>query len=89
MSMLKTLAAVALAGGLTTPALSQDDRPPTAQERAAIERVLRAEGFVSWDEIELDDGVWEVEDARTSDGREYDLKLRPQSLEIIKRDADT
>ncbi len=89
MSMLKTFAAVALAGGLTTPAWAQDDRPPTPQERAAIERVLRAEGFVSWDEIELDDGFWEVEDARTADGREYDLKLRPQSLEIIKRDADT
>ncbi len=89
MSMLKTLAAVAVVGVLATPAWAQDDRPPTPQERAAIERVLRAEGFVRWDEIELDHGVWEVEDARTADGRDYDLKLRPRSLEIIQHDADT
>lgn len=32
-------------------------------------------GFVSWDEIEWDDGYWEVDDARRADGSQYDLKL--------------
>ena len=89
MTIFKGLAALALAGAVAAPAWADDDRPPTTQERAAIEQVLRKEGFVRWDEIELDDGVWEVDDARTAEGREYDLKLRPGSLEIIHREADT
>lgn len=68
------------------PAFADDDRPPTPEERAAIEARLRAEGFVRWDDIERDDGLWEVDDARRPDGREYDLKLRPGSLEIVRRD---
>lgn len=79
------LASAALA--LAAPA--DDDRPPTSQERAAIEAKLRAEGFVRWDDIELDDGLWEVDDARRADGREYDLKLRPGSLEVVRRDPET
>lgn len=66
-----------------------DDRPPTSQERAAIEAKLRAEGFVRWDDIELDDGLWEIDDARSADGREYDLKLRPGSLEVVRRDPES
>ena len=90
MALLKSLTLLAAVGAMATPALAQDaDRPPTATEREAIERVLRADGFVRWDDIELDDGIWEVDDARTSDGREYDLKLRPQTYEIIRREADT
>jgi len=66
------------------------DRPPTAEERAAIERTLRANGYVAWDGIELDDedGLWEVDDARGADGKEYDLKIRPRTLEIVSRRPD-
>ncbi len=88
MTILSTLAALTMAGAVSGPAVADDDRAPTAQERSAIESVLRAEGFVRWDEIELDDGVWEVDDARTAQGREYDLKLRPGTYEIIRREAD-
>lgn len=80
-----------IAASLATPmpqAVRQDDRPPNRQERAAIERVLRENGFVRWDDIELDDGVWEVDDAVTRNGREYDLKLEPRNLRIIRRDPD-
>lgn len=82
-----TGAACALAMGLTTPALA-DDRSPNADERAALEQVLRSNGFESWEEIELDDGRWEVDDARMADGREYDLHIDPQSMQIISRDSD-
>ena len=84
LKILLTSAALAVA----LPAFADDDRPPTPQERAAIEAKLRAEGFVRWDDIDLDDGVWEVDDARRTDGREYDLKLRPGTLEIIRRDPE-
>jgi hypothetical protein len=65
-----------------------EDRPPTAEERSQIEEVLRAEGFMRWDDIEWDDdGYWEVDDAVASDGREYDLKL-DADFRIIERDPD-
>lgn len=88
MKTLGLLAALVAAGTMATPALA--DRPPTSEERAAIERVLRDQGFVSWEEIELDDDgpYWEVDDARTKDGRRWDLKLAPRSLEIVKRELD-
>lgn len=88
MKTLGLLAALVAAGTMATPALA--DRPPTGEERAAIERVLRDQGFVSWEEIELDDDgpYWEVDDARTKDGRRWDLKLAPRSLEIVKRELD-
>ena len=65
------------------------DRAPTAQERAAIERVLRANGFTAWDDIELDDGRrWEVDDARNAKGERYDLKLDKDSYRITRRTRD-
>lgn len=89
---MKIFRAVALAATFTVPfvvpALA-DDRAPTADERARIEAVLKAEGFTSWGEIELDDGkVWEVDDAIHSDGREYDLELDPSTLAITDKDPD-
>lgn len=73
---------------LASPAFA--DRAPTAEERAAIEAKLKAEGFTRWESIELEDdgSVWEVDDAVGADGREYDLELRFGTLEIVDRDAD-
>lgn len=85
--MLRTT--LALAAFLALPpavAQADDDRPPTAEERARIEQVLRAEGYTRWDEIELDDGIWEVDDAIGPDGREYDLEL-DGNLRIIDIDG--
>lgn len=67
------------------------DRAPTAAENAKLSEVLRAAGFVSWEEIELDDDgpYWEVDDARLRDGRRYDLKLDPKTFEIIERDRES
>lgn len=62
------------------------DRAPTADERTRIENALRGLGFTRWEEIELDDGVWEVDDAIGSDGQEYDLKLHPETLAVIKQE---
>jgi len=41
---------------------------------------------VSWERIELEDGrKWEVDDARHSDGKTYDLDLSVDPLAIIRR----
>lgn len=90
--MLKTIgsfAAAIAAAALSVPALAHD-RPPTDKERAAIEKALKAAGYVSWEEIELDDDgpYWDVDDARTADGKRFDLKLRPGTLEIFHRDPE-
>jgi hypothetical protein len=90
LSSLPTFAAMALSGllgaGIATPAYA--DREPSSEERARIMEALQAAGYSSPEEIELDDGVWEVDDARASDGGEYDLELDPDSLEITSRDRD-
>ena len=80
-----------LAAMLSTVAMTAvaDDRKPTPEERAKIEAALKAEGFTSWGEIELDDDkVWEVVDAKHSDGKEYDLELDPETLAITDKDPD-
>jgi len=50
--------------------------------------MLRTEGFTRWGKIELDDDddVWEIDDARASDGHRYDLRIHPDTLEIIARE---
>lgn len=85
MKALLAPAAFALAQ-MATQALA--DRPPTLDEREAIQAVLIGEGFTSWSEIEWDDdGYWEVDDAIAADGHEYDLKL-DADLHIIERERD-
>lgn len=86
--MSKLLIAAASLAIMTAPAVALADRPPTPEERAAIEGVLRANGYVSWEEIELDDdGYWDVDDARTRPGeRDVDLKIDPRTMAIIDRD---
>ncbi len=80
------LAAVALSLGLGTLAQADQKLPPDQQ--AKVEAMLRQEGFTKWDEIELDDGMIEVDDAIDASGKKFDLKLDPQSLAIVKRKAE-
>lgn len=92
--MRKFLAPLLLAPAILIPAAAlaaakAPDRAPTADERTAIERVLTSNGFVSWDDIELDDGRrWEVDDARVATGEAYDVKLAPDTLRITRRTRD-
>jgi uncharacterized membrane protein YkoI len=67
---------------------AQADRLPSAEERTSIEAALKQIGFKSWKEIELDDGLWEVEDAVHADGRKYELKLDPKTLTVVKQELD-
>lgn len=63
-------------------------RAPTDQERKSIGIELKAKGFVSWGEIEMDDGLWEVDDAKSQSGLEYELKVDPDTYLIVKRERD-
>lgn len=82
------LPGVLLAMAMVSAPAAAADRPPTAEERAAIEAALRGMGYMSWEEIELDDDVWEIDDAVAADGKKYDLKLRPGQLDLLDRRPD-
>jgi hypothetical protein len=83
MRMLASIVAVAaaLAGGTALA-----DRPVTDQERAQLIAALQTLGC-SGGEMEFDDGKFEVDDARCSDGKTYDLDF-DTSFKLIKKDAD-
>src|SRR3546814_2247995 len=67
---LKIASAFLAASMIAVPAYA--DRGPTQDEAKAIAAKLTAEGFKSWEEIELDnDGpYWEIDDARAMDRSE-------------------
>jgi hypothetical protein len=74
---------------LMIPVVAYADRPPTAEERTQIEQVLRDAGYITWEEIEFDDGLWEVDDARKDgDPREFDLKVDPKTFQIRSERVD-
>jgi Peptidase propeptide and YPEB domain len=64
-------------------------REPAPEERARIEAVLRSLGYAAWDEIELDDGRWKIEEAKRADGKEeFNLWLDPVSLQVVRIEED-
>ena len=88
--MRRTAAVIAaIAMSLAALTAARADRPPSMDERSRIEAALRAEGFIRWGEIELDedDNVWEVDDAVFRDGKKFDLELAPD-MRIVKREPD-
>lgn len=74
--------------GISAPAFA--DRQATATEIEKIVPVLKAAGYVSWEEIELDDDgpIFEVDDARKADGTKYDLKLSTSDFQIVRAEKD-
>lgn len=71
---------------LAGPALADQKLPPDQQTK--VEDILKKEGFTKWKEIELDDGMIEVDDAIDANGKQFDLKLDPKTMEIVKRKAE-
>ena len=63
-----------------------DDRPLTDDERAKLTAAVSAEGC-SAGTLEFDDGHYEVDDVRCSDGHRYDLKF-DASFKLIEKDRD-
>lgn len=70
----------------TAATAAHAERYPTKAESASVVSVLRANGFVSWEEIERDDGRWEVDNARHRSGRVYDLDIA--GGRIVRRERE-
>lgn len=87
--MRRVLAPVVLAlAAIPFAGVALADQPLPADQLAKVEALLRQEGFTKWKEIELDDGMIEVDDAIDANGKEFDLKLDPTTLAIKTRKAD-
>ena len=86
MRLAQPLLALALVAGFTAAAHADQKLPPDQQ--AKVEAMLKQEGFTKWKEIELDDGMIEVDDAIDASGKKFDLKLDPKTLAIVKRKAE-
>ena len=80
-----TLALATVVSG-AYPALADQKLP--GDQQAKVEEFLKREGFTKWKEIELDDGMVEVDDAIDANGKQFDLRLDPQSFAITKRKAE-
>ena len=59
-------------------------RPVSDQERAKLEEAVKAQGC-SGGKLEFDDGKFEVDNAKCSDGRTYDLDF-DASFKLLKKD---
>lgn len=77
------LSAFAVSVMLAQPAFADEKLP--ADQQAKVEEMLKQQGFTKWHEIEMDDGMIEVDDAIDADGKQFDLKLDPKTLEIKSR----
>jgi hypothetical protein len=86
MRLAPPLLALALVAGFGAAARADEKLPPDQQ--AKVEAMLKQEGFTKWKEIELDDGMIEVDDAVDASGKQFDLKLDPKTMAIVKRKAE-
>jgi uncharacterized membrane protein YkoI len=72
---------LALSLALTVPASAQ---PVTIED---VRGIAFAKGIVRIEQVELDDGVWEVEGIDAS-GQEIEMKIEAGSGQIIKLERD-
>jgi hypothetical protein len=72
---------LALSLALAAPASAQ---PVTIED---VRGIAFAKGIVQIDQVELDDGVWEVEGVDAS-GQEIEMKIEAGSGQIIKLERD-
>jgi hypothetical protein len=77
---------------LTAPVLAPDaaaaDRRPNEAEAGRISEVLRAQGYRDWRGVEMDDGIWDVDDAVAADGTRRDVRVTPDDYKIIARGTE-
>jgi hypothetical protein len=77
------LALALLAAPLATAPSAWAAQRPTEAEASRIGEVLTAQGYRDWDKVEMDDGLWEVDDAMDQQGTRRDLRLTPGEFRLI------
>lgn len=88
-TMTAATAAVLLAAfGLATGSALADGRAPNAEEATRVSAALNKLGFSSWQKVELESNKWDVDDAKHSDGKVYDVDLALTDFSVLKREID-
>ncbi len=88
--MLRPIVLIALIVALplvAAPAMAGDDRcrgPITAEDAV---RIARTVGLVRIEDVDCDDGTWEVE-GRDARGREIEVQISPRTGRILDVDRD-
>jgi hypothetical protein len=59
--------------------------PPNAMKLSAVIKLLEDQGLSRIEEVEFEDGVWEVE-VHQNDNKEVELHVDPLSGKIVKRE---
>lgn len=77
------LGAIALLGAASAHAA---DRPVTPEERIRLVAALQEQGCIGG-KMEFDDGKFEVDDSKCTDGRTYDLDF-DTSFKLLKKDLE-
>jgi hypothetical protein len=84
---LSLLAAPALMAGLAFGSVAlapaAQARQPDQAETARITEALRAQGYQQWRKIDLDEGVWEVDDAVDAQSHRHDLRVTPETYRVF------
>ncbi len=71
---------------LAAPVALASERAPNSEELTAIESALQKQGFTSWTNIGLDSsGTWDVDYAKHSDGKVYDVALKTGTYEVVNK----
>jgi hypothetical protein len=82
-----TLAVASILLATTAPALAKD-RPVTSGERSALTAAITAAGCSGGEmEFEIDENYFEVDNAKCSDGRRYELDFNVE-YRLIKKELE-
>lgn len=84
------LAASVLSIGVLASGAALADRAPTGAELEKIQTALKGMGYTAWESIEMDSDqtVWEIDNAKLADGTVHDLKLATDSLAVVEKDPE-
>ena len=88
-SIRTAIATLALLGASAAMASSHAGKSPTPAEKTSIETSLKDGGFSSWRAVSSDGTVWKVDDARSADGKVYDLTVDKTNFAILSRQPDS
>jgi len=58
---------------------------PSSADQSKVEAALKADGYTRWKSIVLDNGTWEVDDAINAAGKQFDLRIDANSLNITSQ----
>lgn len=73
--------ALALGIFVLSSTLALAEQPAPGQDK--LEAALKQQGYTTWKNIALDKGIWEVDDAINTAGKQFDLRIDAATLKTV------